>query len=79
MGRAHSGSPDTTQGSPSSNKQSKYVNAEDAFKATCLRELASKLPAEKRIAAAYEIAEQIKLYSADALLDMWTVADYLTT
>ncbi len=79
VGRAHSGSPDTTQGSPSSNKQSKYVNAEDVFKATCLRELAPKLPAEKRIAAAYEIAEQIKLYSADALLDMWTVAEDLTT
>ena len=79
VGRAHSGSPDTTQGSPSSSKQSKYVNAEDAFKARCLRELGPTLPAEKRIAAAYEISKEIQLYSADALLVIWTVAEDLTT
>lgn len=79
VGRAHSGSPDTTQGSPSSNKQSRYVNAEDAFKARCLHELGPTLPAEKRNAAAYEISKKIKLYSADALLDIWTVAEDLTT
>ena len=79
VGRAHSGSPDTTQGSPSSSKQSRYVNAEDAFKARCLRELRPTLPADKRIAAAYEISKEIQLYSADALLDVWTVAEDLTT
>ena len=79
VGRAHSGSPDTTQGSPSSSKQSRYVNAEDAFKARCLRELRPTLPADKRIAAAYEISKEIQLYSADALLDVWTVAEGLTT
>lgn len=79
VGRAHSGSPDTTQGSPSSSKQSRYVNAEDAFKTRCLRELRSTLPVDKRIAAAYEISKEIQLYSADALLDVWTVAEDLTT
>lgn len=78
-GTGHSGSPDTAQGSPSSTKQTKYVNAEDAFKARCLRELDPTLPAEKRIAAAYEISKEIELYSADALLDIWTVAGDLTT
>ena len=78
VGRAHSGSPDTTQGSPSSSKQSKYVNAENAFKARCLRELDPTLPADKRIAAAYETSKDIKLYSADALLNIWTVAEDLT-
>ena len=78
VGRAHSGSPDTTQGSPSSSKQSRYVNAEDAFKVRCLRELRPTLPADKRIAAAYEISKEIQLYSADALLDVWTVAEDLT-
>lgn len=75
----HSGSPDTTQGSPSSTRQSKYVNAEDAFKVRCLHDLGLTLPAEKRIAAAYEISKDIKLYSADALLEIWTVAEDLTT
>lgn len=77
-GAGHSGSPDPTQGSPSSTKQSKYVNAEDAFKVKCLHELGPALPVEKRIAAAYEISQEIKLYSADALLDIWTVAEDLT-
>ncbi len=77
-GTGHSVSPDTAQGSPSSTKQTKYVNAEDAFKARCLRELDTMLPAEKRIAAAYEISKEIELYSADALLDIWTVAEDLT-
>ena len=77
--RARSGSPDTTQGSPSTNKQSKYVNAEDAFKARCLRELGTTLPADKRILAAFEISKEIHLYSADALLEIWTVAEDLTT
>lgn len=75
----HSGSPDTAQGSPSSTKQSKYVNAEEAFKARCLNELNPALPAYRRIAAAYEISKEIKVYSADALLDIWTVAEDLTT
>ena len=78
-GTGHSGSPDTTQGGPSSIKQSKYVNAEDVFKARCLHELDPTQPAEKRIAAAYKISDEIKLYSADALLDIWTVAGDLTT
>ena len=77
--RPHSGSPDTTQGSPSSNKQNRYVNAENNFKAKCLRELSATLPTKERIAAAYEISEEIELYSADALLDIWTVAEDLTT
>lgn len=75
----HSGSPDRAQGSPSSTKQSRYVNAEDAFKARCLHELDPALPVEKRIAAAYEISKEIKLYSADALMDIWSVAEDLTT
>ena len=75
----HSGSPSTTQESPSSTKQSKYVNAEDAFKAKCLHELDPTLPAKKRIAAAYEISKDIRLYSADALLEIWSVAEDLTT
>ena len=79
VGRPHSGSPDGAQASPSSNKQGKYVNAEESFKARCLRELAPTLPAERRIAAAYEISKEINLYSADALLDIWTVAEDLTT
>ena len=79
VGRAHSGSPDTTQGSPSSGKQSRYVNAEDVFKTRCLRDLDPTLPADKRITAAYEISKDIQLYSADALLDIWTVAEDLTT
>ena len=79
VGRAHSGSPDTTRGSPSSNKQSRYVNTEDAFKLRCLRDLGPTVPIEKRIAAAYEIANELKLYSADALFDLWTVAEDLTT
>ena len=79
VGRAHSGSPDTTQGSPSSSKLNKYVNAENVFKARCLRELGPTLPAEKRIAAAYAISKEIQLYSADALSDIWTVAEDLTT
>ena len=78
VGRAHSGSPDTARGSPSSNKQSRYVNTEDTFKLRCLRELGPTLPAEKRIAAAYEISNELKLYSADAISDIWTVAEDLT-
>lgn len=78
-GTGHSDSPDTAQGSPSNTKQSKYVNVEDAFRARCLHELGSTLPTEKRIAAAYEISKEIELYSADALLDIWTVAEDLTT
>ncbi|CAF9906303.1 Tuberous sclerosis 2-like protein [Imshaugia aleurites] len=77
-GNGHSGSPDATQGSPSSTKQSKYINAEDAFKLRCLHELDPTLPLEKRIAAAHEISKDVKLYSADALLDIWTVAEDLT-
>lgn len=79
VGRAHSGSPDTNQGSPSSTRQSRYINAENAFKARCSNELKPTLPAEKRIAAAYEISKEIELYSADALLHIWTVAEDLTT
>lgn len=78
-GTGHSGSPDIAQGSPSSTKQSKYVNAEEAFKSRCLHELDPALPAQRRIAAAYEIAKEIEVYSADALLDIWTVAEDLTT
>lgn len=78
-GTGRSGSPNTTQGSPLSTKQNKYVNAEDVFKARCLHELDPTLPAEKRIAAAYEISKEIELYSADTLLDIWTVAEDLTT
>lgn len=78
-GTGHSGSPDTTQGSPSSTKQSKYVNVEDVFRARCLHELDPRLPAEKRIAAAYEISKDIDLYSADILSDIWAVAEDLTT
>lgn len=77
-GTGHSGSPDTAQGSPLSTKHSKYVNAEDVFKARCRDELDPTLPAQKRIAAAYEISKEIKLYSADALLHIWTVAEDLT-
>ena len=77
-GTRHSTSPDIAQGSPSSAKHSKYINAEDAFKARCLYELDPTLPAEKRIAAAYEIAKEIRLYSADALHDIWAVAENLT-
>ena len=78
VGRTHSSSPDTYQGSTSSSKSSKYVNAEASFKARCLRELDPRLPAEKRIVAAYEISEEVKLYSADALLEVWAVAEDLT-
>lgn len=77
-GIGHSASPDTAQGSPSSTKQSKYVNAEDVFRAKCLHELGSTLPAEKRIAAAYEISKEIEIHSADALREIWTVAEDLT-
>lgn len=78
-GTGHSASPDTVQGSPSSIKQSRYVNAEDAFRSKCLHDLGSTPPAEKRIAAAYEISKEIELFSADALLEIWTVAEDLTT
>ena len=78
-GTGHSANPDTAQGSPSSTKQSKYVNAEDAFRSKYLHELGSTLPAEKRIAAAHEISKEIELHSADALLEIWTVAEDLTT
>lgn len=78
VGRVHSASPDTTKGSPSSSKHSRYVSAEDTFKARCLHELDPTLPADKRIAAAYEISKEIQLYSADALLDIWTAAEDLT-
>lgn len=77
-GHGHSASPDTAQGSPSSTKQSKYVNAEDAFRSKCSHELGSTLPAEKRITAAYEISKEIELHSADALLEIWNVAEDLT-
>ena len=75
----HSRSPDTTRGSPYSIRQSKYVNPEEAFKAKCLHDLGPTLPIEKRIAAAYEISQDVNLYSADALLPIWTVAEDLTT
>lgn len=85
VGEAHSGpirhsrSPDTTRGSPYSIKQSKYVNPEEAFKAKCLHDLGQTLPIEKRIAAAYEISQDVNVYSADALLAIWTAAEDLTT
>ncbi|KAM0796728.1 hypothetical protein BDR22DRAFT_811401 [Usnea florida] len=75
----HSRSPDTTRGSPYSIKQSKYVNPEEAFKTKCLHDLGPTVPIERRIAAAYEISQDVNLYSADALLPIWTVAEDLTT
>ena len=70
--------PDPTRGLQVSSRRSGYIDEEAAFRSKFLQNLHPALPLDRRIAAAYEVSEEIQLHSVDTILQIWKVADDLT-
>ena len=73
------GRPETTQASHIATRRSGYTNEEVAFKDKYLKDLDPSLPIDRRVAAAYQLTEELQLHSVDSILQIWTVAEDLTT
>ena len=56
-----------------------FTDEEEDFKIRCLHDLDPSHSLEHRIAAIYEICKDILLHSADSLVELWKVAEDLTT
>ena len=73
------GGSETTQASHIATRRSGYTDEEAAFKDKYLKDIDPSLPIDRRIAAVYQLSEELQLHSVDSILQIWTVAEDLAT
>ncbi|KAL6719611.1 Tuberous sclerosis 2-like protein [Lecanora helva] len=76
---SHGAGPATTQAGHHSLRRSGYTDEEKAFTDKYLEDLHPTLPVDRRIAAAYALSKELHLHAVDSILQIWPVAEDLTT